>query len=41
MGKYKWAKLNMPYTLADTPPPGDGLVERVVAIFRGEGLTAW
>jgi pyruvate formate lyase activating enzyme len=41
MGKYKWAKLNMAYTLPDTPPPDNALVERVVAIFRGEGLTAW
>ena len=41
MGKYKWAKLNMTYTLADTPTPDNALVERVVAIFRGEGLTAW
>ena len=41
MGKYKWAKLNMAYTLADTQPPDNALVERVVALFRGEGLTAW
>ena len=41
MGKYKWAKLNMAYALADTQPPDNALVERVVTIFRGEGLTAW
>jgi len=41
MGKFKWAKLHLPYTLADTEPPGAALIERVVDVFRREGLTAY
>jgi len=40
MGKFKWAKLGIPYALADTEPPGMDLVERVVGIFRDAGLKA-
>ena len=38
MGKYKWEKLALPYSLADAAPPDQALVERVIAVFRGAGL---
>ena len=41
MGKYKWGKLNIPYTLADTEPPDMDLVMRVVDVFRAHGLKAY
>jgi pyruvate formate lyase activating enzyme len=41
MGKYKWAKLNIPYTLADVEPPDMEQIDRAVAVFRAEGLTAY
>ena len=40
MGRYKWHRLNLSYTLEETPPPPADLVERTLAIFRNEGLTA-
>ena len=40
MGRFKWEKLGLNYTLAAFEPPSAELVERTVAIFRGEGLTA-
>ena len=41
MGKYKWAQLQLPYTLPDTEPPDAQLVQRTVDLFRGEGLSAY
>jgi pyruvate formate lyase activating enzyme len=41
MGKYKWEKLDIPYTLPDIEPPDITLVERVVDVFRSAGLTAY
>jgi pyruvate formate lyase activating enzyme len=41
MGRYKWKQLGLDYTLTDTQPPPRELVERVVAQFRSEGLTAY
>ena len=41
MGKYKWEKLQIPYTLATIEPPDMDLVERAVEVFRSEGLTAY
>jgi pyruvate formate lyase activating enzyme len=41
MGKYKWAKLHLPYTLPDTAPPDEQLMERTLDLFRGEGLSAY
>ena len=41
MGKHKWSKLNLRYTLADTEPADMGLVSRVVELFRREGLRAY
>jgi pyruvate formate lyase activating enzyme len=40
MGRYKWHRLNLRYTLEETPPPPTDLVARTLAIFRNEGLTA-
>lgn len=34
MGKFKWAELGLPYTLADTEPPSNELTEQARAIFR-------
>jgi pyruvate formate lyase activating enzyme len=41
MGKYKWERLGMRYTLADTEPPSNAAVEQACAIFREHGLTAY
>lgn len=41
MGKYKWQKLGIPYTLADVDPPDMDLVERVCEVFRSAGLKAF
>ena len=41
MGKYKWKQLGLEYTLQDVAPPSQELVERVCAVFRGAGLTAY
>jgi pyruvate formate lyase activating enzyme len=38
MGKYKWAKLGIPYTLEDVEPPDPELVNRVCDVFRAAGL---
>jgi len=40
MGRYKWQKLGIPYTLDETAPPSPELVERTLAIFREQGLKA-
>ena len=41
MGRYKWEKLGIEYTLSDTQPPTPGLVERVCEQFRAVGLKAY
>lgn len=41
MGKYKWQKLGIPYTLAEVDPPDMDLVERVCEVFRSAGLRAY
>ena len=41
MGKHKWEKLSLPYTLPDVEPPDMDLVLRVVETFRGAGLKAY
>ncbi len=41
MGRYKWDKLGLDYTLKDTQPPSVELTERVLDIFRSRGLTAY
>jgi pyruvate-formate lyase-activating enzyme len=40
MGRFKWQKLGMPYTLEQTTAPSADLIERTIAIFRNEGLNA-
>ena len=40
MGRYKWQRLGLTYTLDQTSPPSPNLVERVLASFRGVGLKA-
>jgi len=41
MGADKWAKLGIPYQLADTQPPAPELVERVRGQFRRRCLTVF
>ena len=41
MGRFKWEKLAMNYTLNDVHPPSRELVERVCGQFRAVGLTAY
>jgi pyruvate formate lyase activating enzyme len=41
MGRYKWARLGLPYTLGDVQPPTHDEVERACAVFRGAGLTTF
>jgi pyruvate formate lyase activating enzyme len=40
MGKYKWERLGLDYTLDATEPPSRELVDRAVGIFKAAGLTA-
>jgi len=40
MGKYKWEKLGLEYTLADTAPPSPESVARAIWVFRSAGLRA-
>jgi pyruvate formate lyase activating enzyme len=40
MGKFKWQQLGLDYKLEHTEPPSNELVERTLAIYRAEGLTA-
>jgi len=40
MGRYKWHKLGMTYSLEQTAAPSTDLIERTIAIFRSEGLNA-
>jgi len=41
MGKYKWERLGLEYTLANTSPPTNELVEQTCALFRNVGLKAY
>ena len=41
MGRFKWERLGLPYTLTAVQPPTPELTERVCGIFRSEGLTAY
>ena len=40
MGRYKWEKLGLDYTLAQTQPPSVEPVGKAVEIFRAAGLNA-
>jgi pyruvate formate lyase activating enzyme len=41
LGKFKWERLGLDYTLADTRPPTADDCARAVAAFRGAGLAAY
>ena len=41
MGKFKWERLGLEYTLANTSPPTNELVEQTCALFRSVGLKAY
>ena len=41
MGRFKWEKLGLGYTLNDVKPPSNELVERTCEAFRAEGLQAY
>lgn len=41
MGRYKWTRLNIPYTLEDAQPPSIEDVERGIAVFRAAGLKTY
>ena len=41
LGRFKWQKLGLSYTLENTSPPSDQLVEEACAIFRNAGLKAY
>ena len=38
MGRFKWHKLGLEYTLEDAQPPAVGVVEQVCGLFRDAGL---
>jgi pyruvate formate lyase activating enzyme len=40
MGRYKWERLGLDYTLEDTEPPDGETIARAVSIFRAAGLDA-
>jgi pyruvate formate lyase activating enzyme len=41
LGRYKWKKLGLSYTLDSVEPPSVDLVERTCGIFRDAGLNAY
>ncbi len=41
MGRFKWERLGLDYTLEDVQPPTAGLAERACEVFRRTGLTAY
>ena len=41
MGRFKWERLGLDYTLHDVPPPTAEAAERACEVFRKEGLTAF
>ncbi len=40
LGRFKWHKLGLEYTLEDAQPPAVGVVEQVCGLFRNAGLEA-
>jgi pyruvate formate lyase activating enzyme len=40
LGRYKWERLGLDYTLAATEPPSKAAVDHAVALFRAAGLRA-
>jgi pyruvate formate lyase activating enzyme len=41
MGRFKWEKLGLNYTLGDVKPPSKELIEETCGLFRAEGLQAY
>jgi pyruvate formate lyase activating enzyme len=41
MGRYKWHRLGLTYTLENTEAPSNDLLQRTIAVFRAEGLTTY
>jgi pyruvate formate lyase activating enzyme len=41
MGKFKWERLGLNYSLAEVKSPDHDLVERTCEIFRNVGLKAY
>jgi pyruvate formate lyase activating enzyme len=41
MGRYKWERLGIKYTLDSVEAPSADLIERTLALFRAEGLKAY
>jgi pyruvate formate lyase activating enzyme len=41
MGRFKWEKLGLNYTLEDVKPPSNELVEATCKVFHAEGLQAY
>ena len=41
MGRFKWQKLGIPYTLEDVQPPTVEAVERACELFRARGLATY
>jgi pyruvate formate lyase activating enzyme len=41
LGRYKWQRLGIPYTLEDVKPPSQDLVTRTCDVFRQAGLRAY
>ena len=41
MGRYKWERLGLNYTLEDAKPPTAEAAERVCEVFRKAGLKAY
>jgi pyruvate formate lyase activating enzyme len=41
MGRFKWHKLGIEYTLDSVEPPSTELVERACAVFRAAGLQTY
>jgi pyruvate formate lyase activating enzyme len=41
MGRYKWQRLGIPYTLDAVEPPSNELVERTCGVFRAAGLKTY
>jgi pyruvate formate lyase activating enzyme len=40
MGRYKWRSFGLDYTLEDTEPPSQALVDTAIAAFRAAGLAS-
>jgi pyruvate formate lyase activating enzyme len=40
LGRYKWERLGLDYTLADTEPPSAESIRRAIGIFQAAGLNA-